>query len=401
MKIKRLLSVLSFAIIATTASAQAVDINGGSSWNGWQLNGTSNTLGFYGGGSTANVYEIYTTQFTFNNHNVTGSPGGSTGFTTPLTPGAFQNGNRILGVGIRHISGSTSITGGAIVRFDLDNNSYSAASSVGGNDGQVSSTLFASQGDFNCQFFAAGVLPTTFVVFGGTGNFVSAGNQTGNHAFRGFSQSSTGVSYQMFFDLTAIPTVYDTGVFQAPYTVGTIGQTYTMSIRGFGNTDSVVSIVSPITPFCFGDGTGSACPCSNEATPGSGTGCLNSLGTGGLLTASGTASLANDTLVLLGSGMPNSFALYLQGTQSGSGAGTAFGDGKMCLNGSLERLGTFSNAAGASSVPNGGSPTPVSVRGGVLTTGIRTYQVYYRDTATFCTADQFNLSNGLKVLWTP
>jgi len=231
-------------LLSTVANARSIDINGGSSWNGWQLYGTSNTLGIYGRGSAANVYEIYTTQFTFNNNTVTGSPGGSTGFTTPLTPGAFQNGNRILGVGIRHISGS-SANGGQIVRFDLGNDSYSAASSVGGNDGQVSSTLFASQGDFNCQFFAPGALPTTFVAFGGTGDFVQGYNNSGNHAFRAFSQGfgSTGASYQMFFDLTAIPTVYSGGVFQGPYTVGTIGNAFTMSIRGFGDTDSVVSII--------------------------------------------------------------------------------------------------------------------------------------------------------------
>src|SRR5204862_2760631 len=68
------------------------------------------------------------------------------------------------------------------------------------------------------------------------------------------------------------------------------------------------------TSFCFGDGSGTACPCANSSPAGQGRGCLNSLGLGGRLVAVGTASLAADTLVLAGSNMPNSSALYFQGT---------------------------------------------------------------------------------------
>lgn len=243
-----LTSVVACAALTGSASADVIDINGGASWGGWQSRGQSTDLGIYGGGSTANVYEIYTTEFIFNNNTVSGSPTGSTGFTTPLTPGAFQNGNRILGVGIRHISGATG--GGGIIRFDLENDSYSPASSVGGTDGLVSSTLYASQGDFNTQFFGANYLPTSFVVFGAPSDFVTSGSGNGNHAFRAFSlgAGAVGSSYQMFIDLTAIPTVYSTGVFQGNYTVGTIGSEFTISVRGFGNTDSVVVIPNLLSP---------------------------------------------------------------------------------------------------------------------------------------------------------
>ncbi len=152
--------------------------------------------------------------------------------------------------------------------------------------------------------------------------------------------------------------------------------------------------------FCFGDGSASACPCANESTPGEQRGCLNSLGSGGRLAATGVASLANDTVVLTGSGMPNSSALYFQGTQQqSSGAGGPFGDGLRCAGGMIVRLGTKTNAAGISQFPASGDPL-VSVRGLVTTPGVRTYQVWYRNAATFCTVSTFNLTNGTQVSWT-
>jgi len=153
------------------------------------------------------------------------------------------------------------------------------------------------------------------------------------------------------------------------------------------------------TPYCFGDGAGLACPCANNSTPGNGEGCLNSLGTGGKLLATGSASLASDSVVLSGSGMPNSSALYFQGTsQQGGGLGVAFGDGLRCASGAIVRLGTKNNASGASQYPVAGDPS-VSVRGLVTAPGIRTYQVWYRNAAAFCTASTFNLSNGVEITW--
>ncbi len=154
------------------------------------------------------------------------------------------------------------------------------------------------------------------------------------------------------------------------------------------------------TPFCFGDGSGTACPCGNAGSPGNG--CANSIvAAGGHLGASGTSSLSADTLTLLGSNMPNSSALYFQGTmQQSGGLGSVFGDGLRCAGGSVVRLGTKSNMTGASQYPAGGDPT-VSVRGLVMAPGSRTYQCWYRNAAAFCTASTFNLTNGLDVTWVP
>jgi|694.fasta_scaffold07671_5 hypothetical protein len=157
-----------------------------------------------------------------------------------------------------------------------------------------------------------------------------------------------------------------------------------------------------IVPFCFGDGYGTPCPCANNAPAGSGSGCLNSNGTGGLLTASGTASLSGDTLLLSGSGMTNSFCVYIQGSlANGSGAGAVLGDGKLCVTNSLIRLGTELNVAGASTYPSATNPAPVSVRGAIASIGVKHYQVYYRNPTDFCTTATFNLTNGVSVTWVP
>jgi hypothetical protein len=43
----------------------------------------------------------------------------------------------------------------------------------------------------------------------------------------------------------------------------------------------------------------------------------------------------------------------------------------------------------------------VSVRREVLAPGVRTYQVWYRNAASFCTSSTFNLTNGLSIQWEP
>ncbi len=157
--------------------------------------------------------------------------------------------------------------------------------------------------------------------------------------------------------------------------------------------------VSAVASVCFGDGTGTACPCGNASTLGAGQGCLNSLGSGGVLTGAGSARILDDTLVLSASLMPNSSALYFQGTETqSSGLGSVFGDGLRCVSGSIVRLATVSNTSGSSQVP-AAAGTPISVRGLVTSPGMRTYQVWYRNPAPFCTPSTFNLTNGVAVSW--
>ncbi len=149
--------------------------------------------------------------------------------------------------------------------------------------------------------------------------------------------------------------------------------------------------------FCFGDGTSAACPCGNAG--GTGNGCASSINTfGANLAGNGSASLAGDTLTLVGSGMPNSNALYFQGTTA---IAAPFGDGIRCVGGTVTRLGTKLNVAGSSAYPGQGD-LPVSVRGNITLVGtVRNYQAWYRNAAAFCTASTFNLTNGYQVTWAP
>ncbi len=175
-----------------------------------------------------------------------------------------------------------------------------------------------------------------------------------------------------------------------------IGRDGTLIVAGVGtNVRAYRTTPSFQSAFCFGDGSSGACPCGNFGA--SGRGCASSVSSAGaLLAASGAASLVNDTLVLTGSDMPNSSALYFQGTTQVS---SAFGDGLRCAGGSVVRLGTKLNVAGSSQYPSAGDAT-ISVRGLVPGPGAqRTYQAWYRNAASFCTPDTFNLSNGIAITW--
>lgn len=173
------------------------------------------------------------------------------------------------------------------------------------------------------------------------------------------------------------------------------------SIVGSGDVPSA----SHGTSFCFGDGTGSACPCSNTGLAGHG--CDNSVATGGaLLTASGVPSLSSDSLQFLSTGeLPSALSVFLQG--DATIAATIFGDGLRCTGGNLLRLYTRNATGGAVLAPQGADPS-VSARsatlGDVIPLGAtRNYQVYYRDPSLgFCAdppGNTFNVSNAIAILW--
>jgi hypothetical protein len=156
---------------------------------------------------------------------------------------------------------------------------------------------------------------------------------------------------------------------------------------------------SSVRSFCRGDGTATACPCGN--TGAAGNGCAHSLNPSGAnLAWVGTPDISADTFTLIGSGMPNAPALFFQGTtEVNNGSGTVFGDGLRCAGGTITRLAIHTSVQGDSQYPEAGEPS-ISVAGGI--TGgpqTRTYQVWYRNAASFCTPATFNLTNGLAVVW--
>jgi hypothetical protein len=430
---KRLVLSLA-ALVAAAGSVLAgsgVDINGGLSWNGWSYRGNSLDAGIWGASSTTRSFDIYTTEFTFNNNAITGSPtqvqagGTPAGFAAgTFSTGAFANGNRILGIGLK-MNGSARAVGETFVKLGLQGNDFRAASALGVADGRVSVSQWGRTGDFS-MWMQASAGPSNLAVLtsngtqqGGAGTITNLVGGYGSgvsydFAFRQFRQGDVGGSTQMFFDLTAMQNLYGggpnfitSGWSGGASPIGLVGTSFSIAIYNAdaGNLNATEVAfgfpTSRFTPICFGDGSGIPCPCGNDAPVGSGTGCLNSNGTGGLLTASGTASLSNDTLSFAGSGMISSFAVYIQGTQANnSGLGAVLGDGKLCVSNSLIRLSTVFNTGGVSTYPNATNPAPVSVRGAVTAPGVRTYQIYYRNPIDFCTTATFNLSNGLVVTWT-
>jgi hypothetical protein len=149
--------------------------------------------------------------------------------------------------------------------------------------------------------------------------------------------------------------------------------------------------------FCPGDGTGTACPCGNNGM--NFNGCANSTNPSGAgISYSGECSTIVDTFVLTASGMPPATScLFFQG--SAPATVVPFGDGLRCVAGSVIRLGTKGVSGGTASYPGTGDP-PVSVRGMVPLNGNSFYyQVWYRNSASFCTSSTFNTTNALIVEW--
>jgi len=150
---------------------------------------------------------------------------------------------------------------------------------------------------------------------------------------------------------------------------------------------------------CAGDGAGTACPCGNNSAAGENEGCLNSLGTGARLRAYGSASISSGNLVMHHSRGTDSSVLLFQATAAiGGGAGVTFGDGLRCITQNVRRLGTKTACAGTQYWPDIGE-TPLGAF--ITAPGTIFYQTWYRNTANFCTASTFNLSNAAVVTWIP
>ncbi|MDZ4773763.1 MAG: VCBS repeat-containing protein [Planctomycetota bacterium] len=148
------------------------------------------------------------------------------------------------------------------------------------------------------------------------------------------------------------------------------------------------------TPYCFGDGSGTACPCGNAGSVGKGCGNF-SFTSGAKLDFSGFASISNDTLTLTAA-TASAFGpgLYFQGSTS-AGPGVVFGNGLLCVGGATSRLEIrMADASGGSS-----TTVPIHVFGSTAAGNMRFYQLWYRDQTGFCTGARFNLSNALSLTW--
>jgi hypothetical protein len=148
------------------------------------------------------------------------------------------------------------------------------------------------------------------------------------------------------------------------------------------------------TAFCFGDGTGAACPCSNVGAAGEG--CANSTGHGGVLAGAGTSSVSASNLVLSVSGLPaNQPVLFFQGNNAiNGGNGNVFGAGLRCAGGGVRRLEVlFATGAGEAATMSN-----ISAAGAVTAGDLKRYQGWYRNPGGPCLSS-FNLTQGLEISW--
>jgi hypothetical protein len=122
------------------------------------------------------------------------------------------------------------------------------------------------------------------------------------------------------------------------------GNDYKIRVAGYNGAEGSFIIRADVdtgAPFCIGDGiSATPCPCGNNSATSLESGCLNSTGSAGRLTATGRADVSSDTVTLNGTAMPaNSTCLFFQGTaKQGSGFGAVFGDGLRCAAGTVIRL---------------------------------------------------------------
>lgn len=152
------------------------------------------------------------------------------------------------------------------------------------------------------------------------------------------------------------------------------------------------------TPYCFGDGSGTACPCGATGNPGEG--CANTGGLGGaILHASGNAYIGNDTFKIQVVAAPgNKPGLILRGISPvNGGLGGMVGDGLLCTSGSTARSQVQVTSNGATLFTDfQNQPFGASSYGPGVTAN---YQFWYRDPGNTCSGGGFNFSNAWAVTW--
>jgi len=144
--------------------------------------------------------------------------------------------------------------------------------------------------------------------------------------------------------------------------------------------------VDPVVAYCFGVG----CPCANDDPT---AGCSNSGGTGALLSAQGSSSVASDDMTMTVAGAkPTQPGVLFSGINQLTPA--PFRDGLFCTSGQSIRLGVrFASATGTATWGPG-----IAGLGGFTAGTVRHFQVWYRDPGGACGTGS-NLSNALTVTY--
>lgn len=218
--------VAKLSALATCAIAHGglVDINGGTSWNGWTSVGNSRTVGMWVKGSTARDYNIYSALFTLEagqtvggNRLADGAGGTGAAYTgdtqASLFSGSWRAGDRIVGVGLQY-SGAARLSN-IWVHVDWAGDSIEAASSVGASDGlyraNAGDLSIYSLGGSAAERFRAKQYSVFTAASDGSNNFINpyGVNATPDSPSRGFAVLASGstaaaTSAQYFINLDAI-----------------------------------------------------------------------------------------------------------------------------------------------------------------------------------------------------
>ena len=153
--------------------------------------------------------------------------------------------------------------------------------------------------------------------------------------------------------------------------------------------------------FCFSNDTAGQCPCGNSVTADWGRGGCPAQGErnprlevqGQTRFGAGGGDFARFLADFVGDG-----PVFLLQADTATLQGRPFGNGLLCLGGSMRRVATTMAYNGFAMVP----PAPgfdLAARFGVTGPGWRYYQVAYRMPAGFCNPAAVGFTNAVAVLW--
>lgn len=155
----------------------------------------------------------------------------------------------------------------------------------------------------------------------------------------------------------------------------------------------VVGTATPAgTPYCDGDGSGTPCPCGNNA--GANDGCMNSTGNGAELVPGGSPSLAADDLRFQVVDLPATqpVLLFAGLNAVNGGQGLPLADGLRCAGGAIQRIGVHTSSVQGEALWD---PGVLGGHGWSSGTTVH-FQAWYRDPNGPCGSGS-NLTNGVAV----
>jgi hypothetical protein len=267
--------------------------------------------------------------------------------------------------------------------------------------GDLQATLVDPSGVEHLLFLRPGYLNSSG--FGTSGNFLPGSYTFVESGGSDLPASSNGLdilpgTYNQTFSSGGAPWASGTnGISNTPLTwISGPAGLWELRIYDWGNGDSgLISgwtlngnsyVETSGSGFCFGDGTGPACPCGATGAPGEG--CMTTSGSGAVLAGSGDGVIGNDSFALFVTGGPaNKPGIFFQG---GNQIANLVGDGILC---SISDKRYPVNALDANGETTRSNFSAFAAPGQTLN-----YQYWFRDTENSC-GGGFNFTGGWTLTW--